>query len=272
MFKPKKGRYFQDYSRMNLYMQKKQKIYRLVFYSLLLVFIVSCAHSNEQNQTMIETESITIQIKDSLPPPPGKLESELIAAGLVNIADIIPGILVELRYSTTNNFLRKDMYGDLINAYLQTDVADKLKKAEKLLQLKDSTLTLLVYDCVRPLHIQQLMWDSLDVPLAEKKNFLSNPTNKSLHNYGAAVDLTIATIQGVPLDMGTPYDFIGQLAYPTLEEQMLKEGRLTADQIANRKLLRSVMFQSGFTGIESEWWHFNSCTREEANMRYKVIE
>lgn len=253
-------------------MQKNQIIYLVGISSLLLVVVAGCSSDSKQNQSLTETESIAIEIKDSIPTPPGKLESELIAAGLVNIADVIPGIRVELMYSTTNNFMGKDMYGDLTNAYLQADVAEKLKKAESLLKSKDSSLTLLVYDGVRPLQIQQLMWDSLDVPMAEKKNFLSNPTNKSLHNYGAAVDLTIATNHGVPLDMGTPYDFIGQLAYPTLEEQMLKEGKLTADQIANRKLLRSVMFQSGFTGIESEWWHFNSCTREEANVRYKVIE
>lgn len=253
-------------------MQKNQISFMLRFSCFLLVGVMGCGSDNERNQSTADTESIAIEVMDSLPNAPGKLESELIAAGLVNIADIIPGIRVDLLYSTKNNFMGRDMYGDLTNAYLQADVAEKLKKAESLLKSQDSSLTLLVYDGVRPLHIQQLMWDSLDVPMAEKKNFLSNPANKSLHNYGAAVDLTIATIHGMPLDMGTPYDFIGQLAYPTLEEQMLKEGKLTEDQIANRKLLRSVMFQSGFTGIESEWWHFNSCTREEANVRYQVIE
>jgi D-alanyl-D-alanine dipeptidase len=201
-----------------------------------------------------------------------QLEQKLIDAGLVNIQTIEPGIRVELKYSTLDNFMHKDMYGSLENAYLQPDVAQKLSKAYKLLAVTHPELTLLVYDAVRPLHIQQMMWDSLDIPLEQKNQFLSNPKNGSVHNYGAAVDLTLCTLDGKALDMGCAYDFIGELARPDAEQKFLTEGKLTLEQVNNRKLLRKTMLDAGFRMIDNEWWHFNSCSRDEAKRLYKVIE
>ena len=53
---------------------------------------------------------------------------------------------------------------------------------------------------------------------------------------------------------------------------MLEEGKLTHIQLLNRELLRNVMVSSGFMGITTEWWHFNSCFRTEAYEKYKIIE
>jgi D-alanyl-D-alanine dipeptidase len=47
---------------------------------------------------------------------------------------------------------------------------------------------------------------------------------------------------------------------------------LSQKQIDNRKLLRKVMSKYGFSGIETEWWHFNACTRSKAARKYKVLE
>ncbi|MCA6363800.1 MAG: M15 family metallopeptidase [Bacteroidetes bacterium] len=196
----------------------------------------------------------------------------LLSAGLVNIQQIAPEVLVELKYSTTDNFLGFDVYGDLNTAFLQPDVAAKLAAAQKALAQLHPGYRLLVYDAARPLGIQQKMWDTLRHRPLDRSKYVSNPANGgSLHNYGAAVDLTIADSLGLPLDMGSPYDFFGIESHPAHEAELLAAGKLTEAQIENRKLLRRVMRSAGFFGITSEWWHFNSCTRAVAQEKYVLL-
>ncbi|MDF2158845.1 M15 family metallopeptidase [Algoriphagus sp. CAU 1675] len=201
-----------------------------------------------------------------------RLEKLLIEQGLVNLKEVIPGIKVELKYSTTDNFFEQDVYGDLTVAYLQPVVAEQLKTAQALLKQENPDYTLLVYDGVRPLSVQQILWDNLDKPDSVKPLYVADPKVGSLHNYGVAVDLTIFNTKAdSTLDMGTGYDFFGYAAYPEREEQMLAEGILNPEQLANRKLLRKVMNEAGFTGIGSEWWHFNAYSRKEAGEKFKIV-
>lgn len=198
--------------------------------------------------------------------------SSVLLTNLVDIQTICPKIFVELKYSSTDNFLGMDVYHDLDRAYLQPDVAKKLVKAQELLEKQRSGYHLLIYDAARPLHIQQRMWDTLRNRPLDRSKYVSNPAQGgSLHNYGAAVDLTIADSLGHPIDMGTAFDYFGLEAHPAQESFMVKTGKLSVQQVANRQLLRSIMRQAGFFGISSEWWHFNSCTRAQAKMWYSVI-
>lgn len=79
-----------------------------------------------------------------------KLEKAMIKQGLVDVQKVDPSILVELKYSTTDNFVGKDVYDDLTRAYLQPMTAKKLANASKYLQEKHPDLRLLVYDAARP--------------------------------------------------------------------------------------------------------------------------
>ena len=206
---------------------------------------------------------------DTTPPPIGALEQTLIDSGLLDIQKEIPGIRVQLMYSTTDNFVHQDVYGDLERCYLRVEAVEKLKQAQSLLQAEHPGWSLLVYDGVRPHRIQTLMWEQLDIPF--KRNYLAPPWEGSVHNYGCAVDLTIADEKGVPLDMGTPFDFFGKEAQPQLEALMLSQGKLTEAQIDNRKLLRSVMKRAGFYDIHTEWWHFNAVANATARQRFTRI-
>lgn len=201
-----------------------------------------------------------------------EIEKELIGSGLVNVHDLDTTIKVELRYSTPDNFIGIDVYGDFDQCYLQKDVAEKLINAQSYLRKKYPYYSLIVYDAVRPLHIQRKMWDTLVLPPGQKIKYLSNPDNGSLHNYGAAVDLSITDENGIPLDMGTPFDYFGEKAHPVKEKELLASGELSMRQVLNRELLRQVMYEAGFFGIQTEWWHFNSCRREEAAQKYKIVE
>lgn len=202
----------------------------------------------------------------------GELENRLINMGLVNIQDVDSTLLIDVRYSSLNNFMKEDVYTDLESIYLQKTVAIDLKKCNTYLKTIDSSLVLLVYDGVRPRSVQQKMWDVLDMPISEKTKFVSNPKNGSIHNYGCAVDLTIATIDGDTLDMGAGYDDVRKIAYPRHEAKYLKSGALTVDQVENRKLLRKVMKKGGFYNIQTEWWHFNRYNRNKAKSLFKIVE
>lgn len=182
-------------------------------------------------------------------------------------------ILIELKYATKDNFMKRKLYDTLKTAYLQMEVAQRLAKVQEELTKINPNYHLLVYDATRPLSVQWEMWTALDsIPVAERVNFVSNPRNGSVHNYGAAVDLTICDQNVKPLDMGAGYDDIRKIAYPNLEAVYLKSGELSKTQVENRKLLRKVMLSQGFRNIPTEWWHFNAFSREECKKRFSVIE
>jgi len=204
--------------------------------------------------------------------PVSALEESLIAAGLVDISKLDTNIIVDLKYSTTENFLKLDLYGDFNKCYLQPDVADKLLLAQKYLNELKAGYHIIVLDAARPQSIQQLFWDTLKMPVSEKVKFVANPKYGSLHNFGAAVDVTLADENKIPLDMGCIFDYIGELAHPVAEKKMLSEGKLTQQQLDNRKLLRTIMYKAGFFNIQTEWWHFTSCYREEAVTKYQMIK
>tara|TARA_B110000014_G_C20104682_1_gene580639 strand:+ start:350 stop:1108 length:759 start_codon:yes stop_codon:yes gene_type:complete len=194
-------------------------------------------------------------------------------SGLVNILKIDPSLKVNLKYSSEDNFMKKDVYGCLENCYLQPDVAEKLKMAQLYLKAENKDLSLLIWDGTRPRSVQKHMWNLLDMPDNEKVNFVSDPKFGSLHNFGAAIDLTIYDLKDEKLlDMGTEYDHFGVLAWPIKEKEMLKQKRLDQNQINNRQLLRKVMSKAGFYNLKTEWWHFNSLSRSAAAKKYSIIE
>ncbi|SFU04281.1 D-alanyl-D-alanine dipeptidase [Algoriphagus locisalis] len=246
------------------------------YYLPFILLLAACGTSQKSDQEIFSEQQREVldPVKDiDLEVEKSELEKQLIAQGLVNVEEVIPGIRVKLKYSTTDNFFKQDVYGDLTKAFLQPEVAERLKKAQEMLQREFPDYTLLVYDGVRPSSVQQILWDNLDKPDSLKPLYVADPKKGSLHNFGVAVDLTIFdTKADSPLDMGTGYDFFGYAAYPDREQQMLDEGKISAAQIANRAILRKVMTTNGFTGIGSEWWHFNAFSRKEAGEKFEIIK
>lgn len=193
--------------------------------------------------------------------------------GLVNAQAVDPSVLVELKYSTTDNFVKQDVYGELTRAYLQPMAARKLATASSWLQVRRPDLRLLIYDAARPQSAQWKLWNALpQYSERQRRTYVADPREGSIHSYGCAVDLTLATADGRALDMGTPYDFFGPKAYPKQEVAMLKSGTLTKQQVANRRLLRQAMQAGGFMPIEYEWWHFNALSRKQAKQQFKRVE
>ena len=169
--------------------------------------------------------------------------------------------------------MHQRLYQSINRPFLQKDVAVRLVQCSRLLRSIDTSLHLLIYDAVRPVDVQKKMWEALDsIPPKERVKFVSNPKNKSLHNYGAAIDLTICISDRTPLDMGAGFDDIRLIAYPSHEAQFLASGELTKQQWTNRQLLRKVMRSQKFRNLPTEWWHFNACPRWEARSKYLLLE
>jgi D-alanyl-D-alanine dipeptidase len=198
-------------------------------------------------------------------------EKVFIIHGLVDVQTIDPTINVDLVNSDSNkNFFRKDFYGSLTKCYVQKEVAVKLKRAQRILKRKHPEYSLLIYDGARPRSVSYRMFNQLkDTPL---QRFVANPKYGSMHNYGAAVDLTIVDEKGKELAMG-PNPFrknLVQLA--KLLHDLKTDKKLTKKEKENRALLKSVMKSAGFYPIELEWWHFNVGTKISILNKYKIIE
>ena len=189
--------------------------------------------------------------------------------GMVDAATVVAELQIELRYATADNFIGRAVYGDLAVCYLQRDAAEKLARAQALLVRAHPDWRLRVYDCARPTWVQRQMWKL--VAGTPRQRYVANPARGSIHNFGCAVDLTVATRSGEPLDMGTAFDFFGALARPDRERRLLARGKLTAEQVANRRVLREVMQRAGFRVLASEWWHFDCATHAETRRRYRPV-
>lgn len=187
---------------------------------------------------------------------------------VVDAASLVPDLQVEIKYSTPDNFLHRDVYGALEVCILQQDAAEMLAAAATALRAAHPELRLHVYDCARPYRVQLAMWAL--VKGTPQQGYVADPTNggSSVHNHGCAVDLTLATAGGAPLDMGTPFDHFGVEAQPRAERELLLAGTLTHTQVANRLILREAMLRAGFYPLDNEWWHFDCAPPAEARTRY----
>lgn len=162
---------------------------------------------------------------------------------LVELAKYIPGLKLDIRYATKNNFAKQAVYKQA-RAFARLPVANALKKVQA--ELKKSDLGLKIFDGYRPYSVTVKFFD-----IASDKNFVANPKDGSRHNRGCAMDLTIVNLKtGKDLNMPTPYDSFAAAASPDYKD-------LPADVIKNRDLLITLMERNGFRVLDNEWWHFD---------------
>jgi D-alanyl-D-alanine dipeptidase len=163
-------------------------------------------------------------------------------AALVDATSAAPGIRLDVRYATANNFTRTRLY-DAAACYLREPAARALAAVQR--DLARQGLGLKVYDCYRPLSVQRKLW-----ALVPDERYVANPAKGSRHNRGAAVDVTLVDGRGRELAMPTPYDDFSEHAH---RDYM----RLPSNVLRNRALLEQVMKRHGFEGLATEWWHFD---------------
>lgn len=162
--------------------------------------------------------------------------------GLVELDRVVPGVVLDLRYATTNNFTGQVLYPEA-RAWLRSCTAQRLVRAQR--ELASLGLRLKVFDAYRPLSVQRRLW-----ALVPDERYVANPAKGSRHNRGAAVDVTLVDRFGRDLAMPTDFDDLSERAHRHFRD-------LPEDVLATRDLLERVMSRNGFVGLPTEWWHFD---------------
>ena len=200
-----------------------------------------------------------------------KMEQAMLDSGLVMVEDSLPRIKVDLRYAGIHNFLGENVYPDIHHCFVLPATLEMLRKADSLLQDSFPNLRILILDAARPQSVQYKMYDI--VKERGQERYIAKPEAGSLHNFGAAVDLTLFdVITAKEVDMGTEFDHFGPEAQPRYQSRYLQEGKLTDTQISNRNILRRTMQKAGFRMIQTEWWHFESFRKEYVRANFKMIK
>lgn len=189
-------------------------------------------------------------------------ERDAVPAAFVELSEFAPQIQLEVRYFTTNNFVGEPIDGYRAPlVYMTRQAAQALNEVQA--RLERFGLGLKVFDAYRPQRAVDhfVRWaEDLDdermksryYPAVDKANLFSDGyiASRSGHSRGSTVDLTLIVLaSGAELDMGTPWDFFDLASWPDSKA-------VTAQQQANRLLLRSVMMAAGFEPLSTEWWHF----------------
>ena len=184
------------------------------------------------------------------------------SSGFVLLAEYVPGIIQEIRYYSTYNFI-----GDRIDGYeepcalLTVEAARALKAVSNELYVQGYRLK--VFDAYRPACAvrQFVLWGIEDqdirmkpyfYPELEKQELFEKGyiASKSSHSRGSTVDLTLLDMaSGKEVDMGSPFDLFDTISHPDSRE-------VTEEQYENRMTLQKAMIRSGFEPFECEWWHF----------------
>lgn len=218
-----------------------------------------------------------------------EFDTSMSSYGLVDIQSIDDEILVELKYSSTDNFVGEDMYGNLERAYFEPSFADRVVKAQQILKRRNPNYTLLIYDAARPISVQRHMRKVVEGTQFE--GFVADGTKGGRHNYGVAVDLTIAQIDGSPLDMGAEFDDFSKAAsvkgtpdtddpatrsievYRDYILELAERGIISLEAANNRLLLIEVMLEAGLYPYRREWWHFEEIISiKETRDKYKLLD
>jgi len=180
----------------------------------------------------------------------------------VVLADYVPGIIQEIRYHSTYNFV-----GDRIDGY-EEPVALMTREGARALKSVAGEMAawgfrLKVFDAYRPTTAVKhfVLWGIDDLDLRMKPFFYPDLdkgelftrgyiANKSSHSRGSTIDLTLLDMAtGKEVDMGGPFDFFSELSHPDYRG-------ITDEQYSNRMLLQDAMIRNGFEPIDCEWWHF----------------
>ncbi|WP_461204635.1 M15 family metallopeptidase [Clostridium sp. DL1XJH146] len=213
--------------------------------------IANTEHENQKN-TEKETEKDTLIAE----------EEYLLPEGFVYVKDIIPNIILEMRYSTENNFTGRVVDGYYANKAILTEVSCvALEKVQEELSLQG--LGLKIFDAYRPQKAVNCFvnWaqDYSDTIMKEyyypevaKKDIISSGyiAKKSSHSKGSTVDLTIINLETKKeLDMGSSFDFFGIQSH-------FSYSSLTSEQLENREILKNTMEKYGFKYYKNEWWHY----------------
>lgn len=181
---------------------------------------------------------------------------------MVNLLKLIPGLVLDLKYATANNFMHQKLYPPVHTTFLRKPAADSLKKVVE--ELKRQQLGIKIFDAYRPYSITEKMWEKV-----KDDRYAADPSKGSGHNRGTAVDLTLIDLNTKKeLPMGTGFDNFSDTAHIDFMD-------LPKDVLNNRNMLRKIMEKYGFIQLTTEWWHYylpNSSSYELLDLSFSDLK
>jgi len=162
---------------------------------------------------------------------------------LVDAAEIVPGLIVDLAYARASNVVGRALYPPSAKCLLRRSVAQRLANAADALRKRG--FRLVARDCTRPAEAQDALWKAHPHP-----GSVADPARGSLHARGVAVDLELADLSGARLPMPTAFDAFGPEA---AADAPLPDGPAKE----HREALKAAMHAAGFRVNPKEWWHYS---------------
>jgi D-alanyl-D-alanine dipeptidase len=226
-----------------------------------MVVTTSCSNGEEKN-------SIALSATDD-------------NSNFVNITDVVPDVILEIRYYGTYNFV-----GSRIDGYEEPTALLTKQAAKALKAVSDDVMKqgyrLKIYDAYRPQKgVDHFVRWASNLNATEMKDYFYPDLDKNVlfeqeyiyersgHTRGSTIDLTLFDMKTEKeLDMGGTFDWFGPESHPdfcgnpetgeyTGDNSKSPKGRsITAQQFANRMILRNAMLRHGFKPLDTEWWHF----------------
>lgn len=226
-----------------------QKMIRTIFFIFTFSFLFyGCKENPSKDKQSAAVPEMTVEAGDSVaqkkmePQKSFRTFEGLADTTFVRLAEFSDGFAYDLRYATKNNFLNEKVY-DCAECYARVKTVKALLAANS--DFHHKGVRIKFFDCYRPNSVQYKMWAIVPNP-----QYVANPKKGSIHNKGGAVDITLETLAGKELNMGTDFDFFGKRAYHDMTD-------LPQEILDNRKILKQTMEKHGFWSIRTEWWHYN---------------
>lgn len=163
---------------------------------------------------------------------------------LVDLEKAVPGIVLDIKYATTDNFTKAKIY-NLAKAYARKPVALSLAKAQ--VEFNKLGYGVKIFDSYRPYSATVKFYEVMKGDTV----YVASPYKGSKHNRGCALDMTLVDLKTKEeLKMPTEYDAAVKEAWSAspVADPILRK---------NRDVLISVMERNGFKVYEAEWWHFD---------------
>lgn len=175
---------------------------------------------------------------------------------------MIPGLVVEMRYFGSENFVGRRITGYEAPICLLTREAVRSLRAVQE-RLNSLGLGLKVFDCYRPKRAVAdfAVWARNPTDQARKTDYypivdksqlfeLGYIAERSGHSRGSTLDVTMVNARtDAEVDMGSPYDLFDPISWPA-------SSAISKSAQASRMLLQDTMIKAGFRPLKEEWWHF----------------
>jgi len=164
---------------------------------------------------------------------------------MTNLQELIPDIVLDLRYATENNFMKRRMYpGHTSKTFVRAPAAYALQQVQN--ELRSRGYGLKIFDAYRPYSVTEKFWE-----LVHDDRYVADPKKGSGHNRGIAVDLTI-------IDLKTKQELKMPTGFDNFTDSAHHDFTSLPDEVKqNRALLKNIMEKHGFVPFDTEWWHYS---------------